>query len=268
MPNAVDLAITILGSGTCVPSLQRSACSLLMETNGQKLLFDAGAGTMRRLLEAGQSIFEIDYIFFSHLHPDHTGELVSFLFSNKYSDGSLRRRPLTLVGGKGLDRHFQGLGRVYGQWIDLAPATLQIVELDINGPDQMAGEGFQVQSMPVVHNDESLAYRVTSSGGCSAVYSGDTDFSDDLISLARGTDVLICESALPDELKVSGHLTPSLAGTIATRAQVGKLILTHLYPQCDTVDIAKQCRRTYKGPLVLAQDLLPIEIDNHALLPD
>ena len=41
------IQVTILGSGTCVPSLRRSSCSVLMETGGKKLLFDAGAGTLR-----------------------------------------------------------------------------------------------------------------------------------------------------------------------------------------------------------------------------
>jgi ribonuclease BN (tRNA processing enzyme) len=92
------------------------------------------------------------------------------------------------------------------------------------------------------------------------VYSGDTDYSENLISIARNADLLICESALPDHLKVKGHLTPSLVGEIASRANVKKLILTHFYPQCNTVDIRKQCRQTYAGPLALAEDLMRIEV--------
>jgi ribonuclease BN (tRNA processing enzyme) len=93
------------------------------------------------------------------------------------------------------------------------------------------------------------------------VYSGDTDYSDNLVYLAKDSDLLICESALPDQLKVDGHLTPSLAGKIATRANVKKLVLTHFYPECDQADIEKECRKTYSGPLVLAEDLLKIELD-------
>ena len=92
------------------------------------------------------------------------------------------------------------------------------------------------------------------------VYSGDTDFSDNLVTLSKGADFLICESALPDGLKAKGHLTPSLAGEIATRANVRNLVLTHFYPECDLVDIEKQCRKTYDGPLLLAEDLMTIEI--------
>ena len=65
---------------------------------------------------------------------------------------------------------------------------------------------------------------------------------------------------MPDDLKVDGHLTPSLAGDIATRANVKKLVLTHLYPECDTKDIEKECRRTYQGPLVLAEDLMRFNV--------
>jgi ribonuclease BN (tRNA processing enzyme) len=59
---------------------------------------------------------------------------------------------------------------------------------------------------------------------------------------------------------MKGHLTPSLAGDIATRAGVKKLVLTHFYPECDQANIEQECRKTYDGPLVLAEDLMRIEI--------
>jgi ribonuclease BN (tRNA processing enzyme) len=105
---------------------------------------------------------------------------------------------------------------------------------------------------------KSRGYRITGSDGKSVVYSGDTDVCDNLVTLAKGVDVLICECALPDEMKVEGHLTPSLAGRIAVQAGVKKLVLTHFYPECDAVDIAEECRNTYKGPLVIAEDLMEV----------
>jgi len=144
--------------------------------------------------------------------------------------------------------------------MELAPGFLNIVELDNNARDMSRLGDFQVESLPVDHNEESIAYKVTGSGGKSVVYSGDTDFSENLVALSKAADFLICESALPDELKAKGHLTPSLAGEIATRANVRNLVLTHFYPECDLVDIEKQCRKTYDGPLLLAEDLMTIEI--------
>jgi ribonuclease BN (tRNA processing enzyme) len=254
----IQTSVTILGSGTCIPSLKRSACSVMIEIGGTKLLMDSGPGTMRRLLQTGTKIFDISFIFYSHFHPDHTGELVPFLFATKYPGAVFRKNPLFLVAGKGFSAFYNGLRSVYGRWIDLGK-DLTIIELDNRGYDFRKMDAFMVESLPVEHNDESIAFRVTSSAGVSIVYSGDTDFSENLISLARDADIFICESALPDGLKVKGHLTPSLAGEIATRANVRKLVLTHFYPECDGVDIEKECRKTYTGSLTLAEDLMKLQ---------
>jgi ribonuclease BN (tRNA processing enzyme) len=250
------MTVTILGSGTCVPSLQRSACSVLVEIDGIKLLFDSGPGTMHRMLEAGTNLRDISYIFYSHFHPDHTGELVPFLFSSKYPENTQRQDPLTIIAGKGVLEFYKGLYAVFGQWIDIGPGLLEFVELDTEARDTRIFKGFTIQSMPVAHRQESLAYRITGTDGKSVVYSGDTDVCENLAVIARDADLFICESALPDALKAPGHLTPSRAGEIAAKARAGKLVLTHFYPACDTVDIMKECRKTYSGPLVLAEDLM------------
>jgi ribonuclease BN (tRNA processing enzyme) len=254
------MKITILGSGTCVPSLKRSSCSVLIGIDQSLLLFDSGAGTMRRLLEAGVTIDRLSYVFYSHLHPDHTGEMVAFLFATKYPRTYGRRKPFTIVAAKGFADFYERLKSAYGQWIELAPGLLKISELAATGRDHLDCGLFDVDSLPMEHTEMSLAYRITGPDGRSVVYSGDTDVCENLVTLAREADVLICESALPDEMKVPGHLTPSLAGQIATRAGVKKLVITHFYPECDGVDVARQCRKTYHGPLVLAEDLMDIEL--------
>ena len=252
--------LTILGSGTCVPSLKRSACSVLLKIKDSLILLDAGPGTMRRLLEAGTEIFDIAYIFFSHFHPDHTGELVSFLFASKYPENLARKTALTLGGGKGFSQFYNGLGNVFGQWIELAPGLINIAEFDNQGYDSRSYDHFKVESLPVNHRDESVAYRFSGKDSPSIVYSGDTDYSENLILLAKNADILICESSHSDDFKTKGHLTPSLAGEIATRANVKKLILTHFYPDCENANIEKECRKTYNGPLVLAEDLMTVEL--------
>ena len=252
--------LTILGSGTCVPSIERSSCSVMLAVGGTKLLFDSGPGTMRRLLRANTSIFDVDYIFYSHFHPDHTAELVPFLFATKYPDMGQRQTVLTIVAGLGFENFFAGLKTVYGKWIELDPGLVDIIQMSNGSADLLRLKDFTVQSAPVEHNPESIAYRITGPGGHSIVYSGDTDYSENLITLSKDADLLICESALPDDYRVKGHLTPSLAGDIATRAGVKKLVLTHFYPECDQTDIEQECRKTYDGPLVLAEDLMQIEI--------
>ncbi len=247
--------VIILGSGTAVPSLARSACAALVVFEDVVFLLDSGPGTMRRLLEAGGSIFDVTHLGLSHLHPDHTGELVSFLFANKYPDASLRQTPLTLIGAKGLVSFYKQLKAIYGEWIDL-DGKLELVEMDHTRPDEKVFPSFVLQTTPVRHRPESIAFRIDGPDSKSMVYSGDTDVSEHLVQIANGADLLICEAAFPDELKVEGHLTPSLAGKIATRAKVGQLVLTHFYPPCEQADMAGQCRSTYAGPLELARDLL------------
>jgi ribonuclease BN (tRNA processing enzyme) len=250
--------ITILGSGTCVPSLERSSAAVLVTTGESRILLDLGDGTLRRLLEAGHRVGDISHVLITHFHPDHTGALASFLFSNKYPEPATRRGPLTLMGGPGFVDFFRRFGHVYGRWIELPPEKIRLKEVDPMAADGIDFGDFHLSWAPVNHNPESLAYRIRDEAGKSMVYSGDTDESESLKRLAKGADLLICESALPDALKVPGHLSPALAGGIAADARVGKLVLTHFYPECDTADMAGECRRTYDGPLVLAEDLMEI----------
>jgi len=138
---------------------------------------------------------------------------------------------------------------------------LRIVEMEVRGRDQVRLAGVTIDTAPMDHSPQSVAFRLTGPGGRSLVYSGDTDYSEQLVDLAQQADLLICESAFPEGLKVRGHLTPALAGEIAARAGVHRLMLTHFYPVCDQTDIEAECRRTYNGPLILARDLMRITVD-------
>jgi ribonuclease BN (tRNA processing enzyme) len=59
---------------------------------------------------------------------------------------------------------------------------------------------------------------------------------------------------------VKGHLSPSLAGQIASESRCKKLVLTHLYPICDAFDMKRQCASTYDGPVEIARDLMHFEV--------
>lgn len=250
------MKVTIIGSGTCVPRLHRSSCAILVETRQSKVLLDLGMGTVRRLLEYGVSIFDLTHILISHFHPDHTAEWVPLIFATKYPDGKPRRTPLTVLGGTGLKHFYAALQTAYGQWIVLPQDQMTLREIDALAGETLHFDDFTLTARPMNHRPESLAYRVENRQGFSMVYSGDTDECDDLPVLAQDTDLFICESALPDELKASGHLTPALAGSYAQQARAKRLVLTHLYPQCDEVDIVKQAQSYYKGPVFAAEDLM------------
>ncbi|MBU1712737.1 MAG: MBL fold metallo-hydrolase, partial [Proteobacteria bacterium] len=186
-------------------------------------------------------------------------ELISFLFSNKYPDAICRQIPLSVIAGSGLSDFYGGLKKVFGHWIDISPNILNLIEINKNKQFKYFND-FTLETVSVEHNEESLAFKIIGEKGASLVYSGDTDYCNNLIDIAGNTNLLICESALPDELKAKGHLTPSEAGEIAAKANVKQLLLTHFYPECDKVDMELQCRKTYSGPLFLARDLMKIHL--------
>ena len=256
----MSMKVTILGSGTNVPNLSRSACAALVEYNDLVILIDLGPGTMRRLLECGIDIADVTHIFLTHFHPDHTAELVPLLFATKYCEGKPRTSRLSIFAGDGFKAFYQGLQAAYRDWIVLPGHQLLIRELDVLAGETIIQSGLRITAGAVRHRPESIAFRFQDDIGVSVVYSGDTDTSDSLVDLAKGTDLFICESAFPDELKAPGHLTPSLAGRIAEKAGVKQLVLTHLYPPCERVDIVKQAARTYKGPIMVAEDLMTFEL--------
>ena len=109
--------------------------------------------------------------------------------------------------------------------------------------DTFTMNNLTITTAPVNHIASSLAYRLEYAGR-SMVYSGDTDWSDSLIDLARGTDLLILEASNP--FKVAGHLTPEEAGRLAGQAGVPRLVLTHIYPPGDAVDLAAEAGRSFQ----------------------
>lgn len=259
-PSPAALHITILGSGTCVPSLARSACAVLVSTGTQRVLLDVGPGTMRRLLESGDTIEHVDHLFLSHFHPDHSGELATFLFASKYPDTRRHLRPLHVAGGPGMKDFFQRLEALYGHWVRLEDNGFRLTEWPAKPSGPMREGDLDISTAPVTHNPESVAIRLTHRSGASVVYTGDTAPCEALMTLAGGTDMLISEAAVPAGQSVPGHMTPAEAGDMAARAGVGHLVLTHFYPECEQADITADARRTWQGPLTLATDLLKLTV--------
>ena len=133
-------------------------------------------------------------------------------------------------------------------------------EFDTDKADVDHNDEFSITTRPVAHRPESLAFRVTV-GDISVVYSGDTDVSENLVRLSHQADVLVCEAALPDELKAEGHLTPSLAGGIAEQAGAKRLVLTHLKPKSKEMlqAVESDVHRHYHGEVIVGEDLMSFE---------
>jgi len=248
----MGISATVLGSGTCVPSIRRSSPAILIRGEGKFLLLDIGSGTLRRLAETGTSINDIDLIFLSHFHPDHCADLVPFLFATKYAFSQARSKEFHLMGGPGLHNLFHGLKKVFGQWIVPEDYPFHLHEAKGTVPFG----NFNLRTLPLTHSESSMGLRIESSEGKTIVYSGDTDYCENIIELAKEADLLILECSLPDGMKVEGHLTPSLAGRIARESRGKRLLLTHFYPPCDEQDVTREVAKEFTGGIILAEDLM------------
>jgi ribonuclease BN (tRNA processing enzyme) len=244
--------ITILGSGTSVPSLTRNSSGILLENDGIHSLIDCGYGTLHQLLRLGITYKDLDRIFFTHIHPDHMYDLVPLLFAVRYPLDP-REKTLEIVAGPGFEDFFGGLLKAYRGWLQPKTYEIKITEQDEETKEY---DGLSVTTRKVKHIPTSRGYRVTDENGKTAAFSGDTDTCDGMIELGREADLMVLECALPDDLKMDGHLSPTPAAKLAQKANCKKLCLTHFYPPCDLAEFREIVSREYTGELFFAEDLM------------
>jgi ribonuclease BN (tRNA processing enzyme) len=256
----LDMELIILGSGTGIPLRDRASPALALITDSHPVLFDMGPGTLRQLSRIGIDCNRIAHIFITHFHPDHSADLIHFLFATRNPPSLKQREPFVITGPLGFTDFLGRLGKAYGKWLEISPEIMTLEELDTDKREERKYKDFELISQPVAHTPESLAYRIEFSSGKNFVYTGDTAFCDGLVDLASGTDLLVSECSFPDGQGVEGHMTPSRAGRLATLAGVKKLVLVHFYPEILATDIAAQCRGAYDGTLILGRDLLHLRI--------
>jgi ribonuclease BN (tRNA processing enzyme) len=251
---------TVIGSGTGFPSLRRGSPAVLVQTGGTTVLMDSGPGTLRQLLQVGITISDIDYLLYTHFHPDHTLDFLALCFALKNPDLAPLSIPIKVLAGRGFKDLYSKLQMGYGHWITLPEETINIEELPIErGVRTLTGD-LRLKFYPMNHTASSLGYRLEQNGSAALAYSGDTDVCDDAVELGRGTDLFILECSFPEGRKRPGHLTPSLAGIIAQKAHARTLVLNHFYPQCDQADLIGPCEQNFDGTVLLAEDMMSFEL--------
>jgi ribonuclease BN (tRNA processing enzyme) len=252
------MEITVVGSGTVVPRLERRQSCVLVEAGGETLVFDLGAGAVRGMLRAGLDPFAVDRVFLTHFHPDHTVDLVTLLFCMKYGAQEERTHPLHLTGPEPFERFWSSVTEVWGEWM-VGDYPMEVSELPHERPSPLGLPGGRLSWALAEHRPESIAYRLDGEGG-SFVYTGDTEYSESVVELARGAHTMLVECSFPDESPVPGHLTPSGVAKIASESGVSRVVLTHIYPAADALDLPAEVGRSYDGEIVVAGDGLKFGI--------
>lgn len=250
------MKITILGSGTAVPSLERNSSGILIQNEGKNSLMDCGYGTLHQLLRLGVTYQDIDRIYFTHNHPDHMVDLIPLLFAFRYPLAP-REQKLEIVAGPGFQDFFDGLLKAYKGWLTPKTYAIEIIEQDEETSEY---DGLSVTTRKVNHLPISRGYRIIDANGKIAAFSGDTDTCDEMIELGQDADLMVLECATPDELKIAGHLSPTPAARLAQQAQCKKLCLTHFYPPCDLTEFQGIVAQEYTGELFFAEDLMEFQL--------
>jgi ribonuclease BN (tRNA processing enzyme) len=219
--------ITVVGCAGSFPGPDSAASSYLIEAEGFRLLTDLGNGALGAM-QRHCGLDEVDAIWLSHQHADHCVDMLAYLVARAFHPGGpLRRLPVYAPAGMA-DRLTAAAGGDGGlsftsafEFITLEPGRREI------GP-------LRVTAARMAHPVETYGFRLEHGGGVLA-YSADTGPCPELVSLADGADLLVCEASflempgLPADL----HLTARQAGQHAARAGAGELMLTHVMPWHD-----------------------------------
>jgi ribonuclease BN (tRNA processing enzyme) len=121
-----------LGSGTGIPLNYRGSPSLLLMIDSDPVVFDMGPGSLRQLAKAGINFERIGLIFITHFHPDHTADLIHFLFATRNPSIIKRRRPFVITGPKGTKKLISRLQDSYIDCLSLPSEIMTIEEFDAN----------------------------------------------------------------------------------------------------------------------------------------
>lgn len=247
---------TLIGTGTGVPSLQRNPACILIKLGDKHLVFDTGPGVLKALLRRGVDYLNVDFLFYTHLHMDHIADMGAMLFAAKIPP-TVRKKDLVIYGPKGLKDYYDKLRNLYKNTI--SPDTYKLTLKEIE-ETSLEIEGFTISTGRLRHHDGGMGYRIVSPEGKVVVYSGDTDYCEEIVALSKDADLCILECSFPDQMKMEGHLTPLEAGKVAKEAGVKKLVMVHMYPVCDQYDLAGVCKKEFDGEITVGRDMMEFKI--------
>lgn len=275
------IRVTLLGTGSPIPSLERFGPSTLIEAGDLTLLFDCGRGVTQRLLQIDKAFPRIDKLFLTHLHSDHLVGIPDLMLI-----GWLRARktPFQVWGPEGTQDMMSHLVEAFQFDIHmrrdvdekLSPEGIAVIGTDVQGGVAFEMDGVKVTAFDVEHGPvkPSLGYRIDCAGR-SVALSGDTCFSENLIEHARGVDLLVHEVLAPSAFQaqivhlspsqlqkvMDHHVTPEQAGEVFSRVKPKLAVYSHVVPARGVdKEVIEGTRKTYSGEFVVGADLMVIDV--------
>jgi ribonuclease BN (tRNA processing enzyme) len=245
--------LTVLGCSGSTPGPGAPSSGYLLEANGFALGVELGNGTFAEL-QALRDPFTLDGLLFSHLHPDHCADFTALTVLRRWHpdppvDPAVHRLPV--YAPKEAPTRFAAA---------YAPDQAELAEVDLSDvydfhsiePGVREIGPFTVAVVTVTHPCETYGFRFTE-GGRTLAYTADTGVCDALDKLAAGADTLLGEASWThaDDRPEGVHLSGRELGELATRAGVGRLLITHVAPWTDPDAVLAEARATYGGDVAL-----------------
>jgi ribonuclease Z len=273
------MQLIILGSGSPLPDPGRAGPSTLVRTSAGDLLFDCGRGVLMRAAGAGSAAGAFRAVFLTHLHSDHITDL-NDIYTMRWAM-SFQPNPLTLFGPVGTATLMQAteamlepdIGYRLEHHDDLQWRPSAVVTEVERGVIFEEG-AVRVTAAPTDHAPvrPTVGYRIED-GDRSVVIAGDTVPCTGLDELCQGVDMYVQTVVRRDFLEQLGiprlldvldyHSSVQDAAQTAARAGVGTLVLTHMVPAPGPGtegEWLSQAKEHFSGPVVLAEDLLSLEV--------
>lgn len=239
----MTVTVRFIGTGNAFADGGRSHACIHLEATGASLLLDCGMASLPAIRKT-LDLATLQAIAVSHLHGDHFGGVSSVVMQQHFAG---RTAPLAVGGPRELQERSMRAGEALYQDFDPKTALSYAVSyLTLGGSPQSLG-GALVSALPVQHIAESdphgLRVRIA---GTLIAYSGDARWSDDLIAVAKGADLFICEST---HFSKSDPAHLSYRELIANRAKLdcGRIILTHLGADAQTHAAEMELETAYDG---------------------
>lgn len=243
---ASPLTLTPVGVGAAYAPPRTAQSCYLVRGGGRQVVLDLGAGTLNALQELVDPA-DLDAIVITHLHPDHCVDLFSLRVYLLFGPRTSRRvRVLAPPGTRELLAGFAGdVG-----WDE----AFAFETLEAPGGERDLGGGLRLRYAEVPHLKPTFAVRIDL-GSSSLCYGADCAPNDVLPDLARGCGVLVCECTFGLGPAVDGvpHLAAPDVAAIAARAGVGRVLVTHVYPEHDVAAVVDEVGRGFDGPVAAAR---------------
>jgi ribonuclease BN (tRNA processing enzyme) len=245
--------LTVLGCSGSTPGPKSPSSGYLLEAAGFALAVELGNGTLAEL-QAVRDPFTLDGLLFSHLHPDHCADFSALTVLRRWHPSppvNPRERRLSVYAPKEAPTRFAAAD---------APGQAELAETNLSdvydfhplAPGAQDIGPFTVTAVAVDHPTETYGFRFSFEGRTLA-YTADTGVCDALDELAAGADTLLGEASWTHRAdRPSGvHLSGRQLGELATRAAVGRLLITHVAPWTDPQAVLTEARETFAGETAL-----------------